>query len=156
MSKKGGMRVGAGRPTGGSELYGVKSSTRVPSGRLRAQFSTWLVRGSLYTRSKYRSNHRLYHDTMPLRYVHLCTTHEFSCVHHPCWEAHGYHCDIDCCALYVYFQDCIQWCNKAITNKLIKEVQAQNPTFESGDIHSKLCVLLLWKLNSNDLFIVIP
>ena len=28
--------------------------------------------------------------------------------------------------------------NKAIMNKLIKEVQAQNPTFESGDIHGKL------------------
>ena len=28
--------------------------------------------------------------------------------------------------------------NKAVMNKLIKEVQAQNPTFESGDIHGKL------------------
>jgi hypothetical protein len=28
--------------------------------------------------------------------------------------------------------------NKAIMNKLIKEVQAQNPTFESGDSHGKL------------------
>ena len=38
----------------------------VPSGRLHARFSTRLVRGSPYTRSKYRSNHCLYRDTMPL------------------------------------------------------------------------------------------
>ena len=44
----------------------------VPSGRLHARFSTRLVRGSPYTRSKYRSNHRLYRDTMPLKFYHYC------------------------------------------------------------------------------------